>query len=209
MTASLALKPVGLQIWELQSLPRLTLLPQEKAFRPEEQWMHEQPQPVFSMRSSVCWTTLDKEREKSGWTQVCVGVVYWIANMSYKSNACWLSLQHQGRWLFFFFLSLLNPTLVELGSFWQVKSDLMNLEKTSLRFICFFQRIEHRAMDLGMLFMNCVILSSFVMNNRVVFQKPEFYHQLSSELLEDFLNYFPVFLLFIISFLKLAFRHFH
>lgn len=64
-------------------------------------------------------------------------------------------------------------------------------------------------MDLGMLFMNCVILSSFVMNNRVVFQKPEFYHQLSSELLEDFLNYFPVFLLFIISFLKLAFRHFH
>ena len=105
MTASMAWKPACLQVHELQSFPRFSLLLLEEAFRPGELWVHRLPQPEISVGICLCCTIWDREEGERGQIQVRVEVVYRLANVSYSSHRGRVSLQLQGRWLAGFLLS--------------------------------------------------------------------------------------------------------
>lgn len=84
------------------------------------------------------------------------------------------------------------------------------IKKREAQFSYVFQNIDCKNMSLCMLLTECTILNPVIVNNTVCYSETlNFYHQLSDELLWDFLNYFPISLPSITSILKSAFRHCH
>lgn len=172
---------------------------------------HSQSSALDFALSCAIW---DGEKGKREQIWVHVEVVYRLANMFYKSSAGRVSLQLQGQLLagFLVFAELHSG----VTQWFSTKSHMLWLKgeeshtwwikkKKVLRFLSFSWVQTAKTLVYVCYWQRC--FSEFCY--RLLFRNPEFYLQLSYELLGDFFNYIPIFLISVISILKSAFIHCH